>query len=241
MTIGRKLILWFLLVAILVGFAGYIGINYSKKVGEIFKFTQEVEIPSLVSILQIESAARQASIKAIEYSIRGDERDRKKTEEALVKMDTRLDALKKAESREGIIDIAGSHEAAAIKKIEHMVAMFKKDLNEFITLKDKGASIEELFEKEAIAHNARKDLINLLYDQIDYQHEELNQAMEIINRHIMNGFRNILLMSFTVVFLAIVIGFFAARSISIPIIKLKNAAAEFGRGKLDTRIDIKSK
>ncbi|MCJ7618198.1 MAG: response regulator, partial [Desulfobacterales bacterium] len=158
----------------------------------------------------------------------------------LVKMDTRLDALKKAESREGIIDIAGPHEAAAIKKIEDMVAMFKKELNEFIALKDKGASIEELFEKEAIAHNARKDLIYLLYDQIDYQHEELNQAMEITNRYITNGFRIILLMSFTVVLLAIVIGFFVARSISIPIIKLKNAAAEFGRGKLDARIDIKS-
>ena len=54
--------------------------------------------------------------------------------------------------------------------------------------------------------------------------------------------KNILLIiSFIVTTFAVLIGLFISRSISTPIKKLKAAAAEIGKGKLDTKIDISSK
>ena len=53
--------------------------------------------------------------------------------------------------------------------------------------------------------------------------------------------KNILLIiSFIVTTFAVLTGLFISRSISIPIIKLKTAAAEIGKGKLDTKIEITS-
>jgi len=54
--------------------------------------------------------------------------------------------------------------------------------------------------------------------------------------------RNILLgVSLGVMMLAVLIGFFISRSISIPITKLRRVAVEIGKGKLDTKVEIKSK
>lgn len=54
--------------------------------------------------------------------------------------------------------------------------------------------------------------------------------------------KNILLIiSFIVTTFAVLIGLFISRFISTPIKKLKAAAAEIGKGKLDTKIDISSK
>ena len=54
--------------------------------------------------------------------------------------------------------------------------------------------------------------------------------------------RNLLLgISVCIMIIAILVGFFIARSISQPIAKLKDAAGEIGEGNLDTKIEIKSK
>ena len=102
MKIGQKLILGLLVVASLVGFVGYIGVNASKRVGEAFEVAKEGEIPALIATLEMKAAARQVSIKAIEYSLRGEEKDKKETIEALGKLDAHLVAFKKAENREDI-------------------------------------------------------------------------------------------------------------------------------------------
>ena len=69
MKIGQKLILGFLTVAILVAVVGYIGVSNIIQAGESFDYSEKMEMHSLIAALEIESAARQASIKAIEYSI----------------------------------------------------------------------------------------------------------------------------------------------------------------------------
>jgi|GEM_PF-2010479 len=56
-----------------------------------------------------------------------------------------------------------------------------------------------------------------------------------------NDLRNIVIMTGVVLIVAsLVVGGLLSRSISIPILKLEEAAASFGRGKLDTDIEIKS-
>ncbi len=66
-----------------------------------------------------------------------------------------------------------------------------------------------------------------------------------ISREISDSFRNnrnflIMIFVFTLL-LAVGIGFFIYQTISIPILRLKDAAEEIGKGNLDKRVDIKSK
>jgi two-component system cell cycle sensor histidine kinase/response regulator CckA len=240
MKIGQKLILGFLLVAGLAGFVGYVGVNSSRDASTAFEYAQEIEIPSLVATLQIKAAARQVSIKATEYCMRGAESDKKKTREALEKLDARLDAFEKAQKREVAIEGREAEEAASVEMIKDKASLFKKGVNEYLAAKDRGASQEELFEREEDVHKARRELIHLVYRQVDNEQEELRHALAATKSNVTNVGSKISILSLANVFLAILIGLFTARSISIPITKLRNAAREVGKGNLDARVDIKS-
>ncbi len=57
----------------------------------------------------------------------------------------------------------------------------------------------------------------------------------------LNITRIILITCISVIFLAVMIGLFISHSISSPITRLKEAVAEIGKGKLDTRLEINSR
>ncbi|MCJ7617194.1 MAG: response regulator [Desulfobacterales bacterium] len=239
MTIGRKLFIGFLVVSIQVGLLGYIAVNSSIQVGELFEYTEAIKIPSLLETVELKAAARMASIKAIEYSLRGEQSDKLKTIEALQKLDTHLDLLNKAETIE-----RGKKEeqscATIIKEINDRIVHFKKEIISYIEFGPKGLSQEELFSKEKNIHKARKSLILTLYQHGDLEHKDLHQALAKTRNNIKNGTRIILILSVANVFLAILIGFFITRSISKPIQKLRNASDEIGKGKLYTKVDIRT-
>ncbi|MBU4387986.1 MAG: PAS domain S-box protein [Proteobacteria bacterium] len=241
MKIGYKLILGFLTVAMMVGVIGYIGVANSKHIGESFEQSERLDMPSLIATMEIESAARQASIKAMEYSLRGEKGDREKTFEALEKLDTHFNALEKSEETE--ISVKGQDpgdEASRIQAIGYKIDNLKTIIGKYIALKDQEISLEELFVKEEEIHNARKDLIHLLYEQKDYERKELDESLATTKSKITQGANIISILSLLSVFIAFLIGFFITRSISRPIQKLKNAANEISKGNLSITLDINS-
>lgn len=73
-------------------------------------------------------------------------------------------------------------------------------------------------------------------------HEEMREyVFEITEKFIPSANRIIFFSTILCLLMAFSAGFSISRSISKPIIRLKDAALEIGKGKLDTRIDIKSK
>lgn len=73
-------------------------------------------------------------------------------------------------------------------------------------------------------------------------HEEMQEyVIEIIETYIPSANRTIIFSTILCLFIAFSAGFSISRSISKPIIRLKDAALEIGKGKLDTKIDIKTK
>jgi len=70
MRIERKLLLGFLIVVLSVVIVGSIGVISSIHVRDIFLRVKENEFIQLIEAVKMESAARQASIKALEYSLR---------------------------------------------------------------------------------------------------------------------------------------------------------------------------
>ena len=53
------------------------------KLAELFNKLLDTEIPSLTTLIEIKASARQASLKAIEYSNRGDTKDKAKALKAI--------------------------------------------------------------------------------------------------------------------------------------------------------------
>jgi two-component system cell cycle sensor histidine kinase/response regulator CckA len=239
--IGQKLLFGFLVVAMLVGLVGYLGVVSIKCVGKAFEFTKEAEVSSLVATLEMQGAVRQASIKAVGYSLRGKDEDKAKTIEALDKIDAHLYALEKAEELETAKQGEEPEEVPSIRTIRDRVLLNKKELIEYIALKDEGASQEELFTKAEDLHKARKALIHILNTHIDNDKEELKQSLARTKRTIANGVTAITLLSFGNVLLAILMGFFITRSIADPIKKLRDAADKIGKGNLSTRVNVRSR
>ena len=241
MKIGQKLILGFLTVAILVAVVGYVGVFNIKQTGESFEYAEKMDMPSLIATLEIESAARQASIKAIEYSLRNEKSDKEKTFEALGKLEIHYNALEKVEKEQTVIKGESPNEAERIKAISYGIDNLKNKTKEYIALTDQGSSIEELFAKEEELHKARKELIHLLYEQKEHEHEELHQSIVITKNNIAWGINTITTLGLVSVCLAVLIGLFITRLISNPIKKLKNAADKIGKGNLDLKVSISSK
>jgi len=241
MKIGQKLILGFLTVAILVAVVGYVGVSNIKQADKNFDYAEKMEMPSLIATLEIESAARQASIKAIEYSLRNEKSDKKKTFEALEKLEIHYNAIENVEEEQTVVKGESPDEAARIKAIGNWIDKLKAKVKEYVALTDQGSSIEELFAKEKELHEIRKELIHLLYKQKDHEHEELHQSIATAKNNIARGINTISTLGLASVCLVILIGLFITRLISAPIKKLKNAANEIGKGNLESKVAISSK
>ena len=165
MKIGQKLILGFMIVAMIVGVFGYFAIVVIKKAGDDFLYSEKIALPSLVASIEIEAAIRQASIKAVEYCLRHEEIDKQKTFEALKKLNTHFNILQKFTDREESIKGNISDEKARIELIAKNINKFIANIKEYISLKDQNLAIDSLFIEEDEIHNVRKGLIHLLYEQ----------------------------------------------------------------------------
>ena len=98
-------------------------------------------------------------------------------------------------------------------------------------------------------HDQTEEQFNILFEKVDKADEVLDFKMqEFIQKRIERQDETakrvrtitIAMVLFTF-FSAIGVGLFIARSIANPLTKLKDAAVEIGEGKLDTKIEIKSK
>ena len=229
MKLRQKLVLGFIAIALMYGVVGYVAIRYSTYVGTIFNDIERVEIPSLMALIEMKAAARQASIEAMEYSLRGVERSMLKAHEAIRKLEEHQEQFNHAEA--GEIEVQ--------RLINAKVMVFKSEINEYLTLSAGGGA--GVFAKEEEVHKARKGLIQVLYPQIEKEKRELKEAEMKTKEAIDDTIRMTLFSAIGVICLALGSGLFISYSISKPIIELKDAAVEIGKGRLSTEIDIRSK
>jgi len=129
-----------------------------------------------------------------------------------------------------------------MEKYYENIKTYNLKLEETFELYRQGADPElikaRLREANEYAETAHEDVLEPIIEHVYNKH--LEPAKENIAKGINRTTRATIVISMMSVFLAVVVGLFISRSISIPIIKLKTAAAEIGKGKLDTKIEITS-
>jgi len=149
MNIGQKHLVSTIFVSILIVGIGYLGVKNTKQVSLIFNNVEVKDIPSLTILLELIATTRQASIKAMEYAMRGNVKDKEDTIEALKDIEKQFYDYKSIDGR-------STDETKAI--LENLVVEFGEMISTYISL-FKGPTLEKVIDDEKRLHQFRKNLV----------------------------------------------------------------------------------
>jgi len=167
MKIRDKLLITFVSIALLFGAIGFFLLHYIHQVEEQFEQVEANAIPSLTALYELIAATRQASIKAMEYSLRRHSRDQTKTHDALLKIEQALidynNTLKLVNQPENFA-------------LQHSINKFVSIINNYLNIVE-GPTLEEVFDKEKLLHQNRQWLITQLNEALNQDLPSLKEAI----------------------------------------------------------------
>lgn len=170
MRIRTKLISVYLGIAMLFSLIGLYGIQYTAHVGALFEGVESDSVPSLTSLMEIIAATRQASIKAMEFSLRGRPEDQAKALDALEKIEEGLISYKAT-----MLDQGPAEEQELDVKISSFVRVIKSYLSF-----GAGTNMSALIVDVDRLHEFRRDLIRAANEAILQQPKKLELILQSI-------------------------------------------------------------
>jgi len=234
MSIGRKLMLAFLLIALLSGAVACVSYFSLKKVETEFNQLESDIVPGAIKMSEMECYVNAIGNGLATYNATGENKNELQADmEAL-----ELAAKERVESATRI----GPEEKAVAEEIEAKAKEYNSLVTEIISLKEQGASTEELYRKETAE---RLPMSRALIEQLEeHRAEHLNELYEAQDRADRAQDTATMVILFASIFMliaAVGIGYYLSRSISRPIKTLTAAAAEIGEGEVGLQVDIRSK
>jgi PAS domain S-box-containing protein len=230
MKIGTKFALTFLIFAFFLALIAFVQQQYSEQLSQTFKKLETNTIPELTALLESLSATRRASLKAVEFSMRGQPRDRDKTLEALDQLRNNLNKYNQI-----------NHQKAPefVRKINILQHNFKESILEYLGNAEHLAATRISDEEQKI-QATRTALVKALYPLVSQQYQKLNNTTHYTSSRLRQASRIQLISTLVISLLAIIGAFILAKLITNPLNKLNQAADQIGHGRLDVEIDIDS-
>lgn len=231
MRIGQKLMVGFVAVGIFVVLASIIAvIPIGKGIAELGEF----HTPALYSIQVILTGTMEAVEESFAYVVSGQKSEKEDFRAWVEKFDLQVKEFGKIAN----IDKSGEEEEKAL--FETIVAdhddLVKKATVMFNEFEAKGSISHETFmEYENVIDKLQIELNKFTAIEKAEVEEAHRDALGTIKRSqkIIYG------IGFFAVILAIGIGYSISRIISVPIIKLKDAAVDIAQGNMDAKIEVK--
>ena len=127
-----------------------------------------------------------------------------------------------------------------IDEIKNEFAVYQKNINSFRALLKSNLSDADHALEETVEPQYRKNLLPKLLEFKTRVERELDGNNAMVDKAISHVNTMIVASTLGALLFAALLGFFISRSISRPMKKLKEAAIEIGKGKLDTRIEVQS-
>ncbi len=167
MRIRDRLQISFIVLALAFGVIGYFEHEQITEMASSFRSLEAQRAPALTALLEMIAATRRASIKAMEYSMRGNAKDRVKTQEALSQMDERLTQYRA---------LAAGVEDADDQLLVASKQQFTDIVNSYLEITE-GAAVAAVLGQQEDLHQRRSDLvavINRIMSQLsEEQHYDL--------------------------------------------------------------------
>ncbi|NQU19211.1 HAMP domain-containing protein [bacterium] len=202
---------------------------------EQIKEYKATHLQELAALTEMQELAAKIGYLTTVYVMGGIEEEKEEVEE--VKKELRATQRELVKVGDGHLERevnVGAEEKKAAEKLNAKIAAVNFASDELITLKD-----QELTQREEF-YPVYEVLIKHLVGHKQECIQELDDATAAVSQVQATGTKLIIIISLIIIVLAIIIGFLISRAISAPIIKLKEAAVEIGKGNLDTEVEIKS-
>jgi len=236
----------FLIVAILCGVVGYIAINTFEKVNEINTELQTDIQPATLLMSEMRDLATKVRFLETKYIV------------------YRKFKGKSAKTKKDLNDAMGELKKAADEHFEYERHISRKNRLDAQQLLDEVATLnyavngildfidvqvgytEEIhgqiaeMENETVDSAYRALTEDIEMHKAEHMQELSNKHETVILAH-KTGTTTILTATIIIVILAMALGIIISRSISKPILKLRDATAEVAKGKLDTKVEINSR
>lgn len=235
LTIGKKLIGSFLIIAFLLGITSGVSSYYLKKIDESNAdlIKRRVVILSNVQTLHRHVTKEFSRLRA--YMITKDQESLDDLKVSYDNVNTLIDET---------IEIAHikefTEELQVLKGLNHE---FKQKYDQLFDKIDNNRPNEEIIDyyKNEVLPVGRK-LEPIAEKLANEQHQSLNEESENNSRIVSQAITNVTILSITAFVLAIVIGYFSSRMLSKPIVLLANVAEQIAQGDLTTGdIRVKNK
>ncbi|MBU4504547.1 MAG: HAMP domain-containing protein, partial [Proteobacteria bacterium] len=255
MKIYQKLIIGYLIVTLMVGIVGYLGILTTGLAKEGYNEAAHHTIPAINVLSNLKFAGLRIVSSTIEFSflrtekqvsdkdIEQADKDIEQAEkdiEQLIDQEIALynEALKQYED---LVNRFSPAHYEHLQRIRNLGLRIQETSKELINLKRQGKLESGFIEKKEAFEKDEKAFFDTIDFIISKEQKDLINKKNQIESSLEANTNMIILGILISAIAAILIGAFISRSISKPIIKLRDAAGEIGKGNLDTRTDIKSK
>ena len=234
-SIGRKLTISYLLVALLVGVLGVIGYSNMRETGKQVDVIRE-ESARLVILTDMKSQILEGIEEAFAYPLLDDPQEKAEFYEKLDQFDS-MAAQFEHIARVGL----PGHEVET--------ELYKQIITAKGVLEIAAGNMFESYERDGAVNQSHvasfeeaiDDVIPLIDRFLEIGVEEVAQANQDIQATIANADRLTFIVVSAAVVLAIGLGLFLSRTILIPINILRDVAEELGEGNLSIRANVESK
>ncbi len=244
MKLINKLTLGHLIVGLLVIAVAFAGISTINHINVTFNEVAEQTVPALKAVEDARTAGLKIAVYTSEFAFINPENRTIKIALESEEKELVESSIKQYDAAilqyEELVNKYFSQERDLLENIKSSGGRLKKISAELIALKEQNASGSIVLEKWEEFEEAQQEFLKATNDAITYEDRKFAERKQGVEHAIATSVKNILIAGLLTFIIAIVLGVNISKSISKPIIKLKNAAVELGKGKLDTRVDIKS-
>ncbi|MDD5615335.1 MAG: ATP-binding protein [Candidatus Methanoperedens sp.] len=239
MKIGRKIILGFVVVSLIIGFGWYFSIYTNNLIVDSFEQSQEHFGSIIEASNELSSYAKRAEGHAMLYLTLNNGSDKKKFYQRIDSLREQISIIENNVTNQQAKNIVASMRAGTDELRSTGESLFQEHDNE---LNSSGKFEFENHEKsirrlDDVAANIRQEGLTLAKLEIGLQQEMNNKAKMNAD----NIQKVIFLIGIIAVIGSLSFGYGISRSISNPVMKLRDAAENIGRGNLDARIEFTSK
>jgi PAS domain S-box-containing protein len=232
MKINRKLLIGFLVISILTLSISYMsGLLVQEETINSFQEVGGELLPGNVALARMTTELYHALVLLSKFAETGELEDKQKIEKALSTMSTYMTMHR----------LYHPEDEAWHKNVEESIQRFSSYITEYILLIQRGAKEEELYNVKLKIDEVLDNFVSSVNPQIEDHFVKSAMTLEATRQNTDKARMVLIGSSFVVLVIAVGLSLFISHLLSRPLLNLRDAALEIGKGRLDITFPAASK